>query len=108
MSYGASTQSKWVLTLSAAISGDGPEANRPPHSGVAAVGGPGTDADVAVGRVDFGHGSVGPGVHGRAVAGLLDGLLELLRLLVGRPAGLAIASACPGRRVPTRVCWVSS
>ena len=39
MSYGASTQSKWVLTLSAAISGDGPEANRPPHSGVAAVAG---------------------------------------------------------------------
>ena len=39
MSYGASTQSKWVLTDRASISGDGPDANRPPHSGVAAVAG---------------------------------------------------------------------
>src|SRR5664279_4660714 len=32
MSYGASTQSNWVDTLSAASSGDGPPVNRPPHS----------------------------------------------------------------------------
>src|SRR5664279_1778813 len=32
MSYGASTQSNWVDTLSAASSGDGPPVNLPPHS----------------------------------------------------------------------------
>src|SRR6478752_3345447 len=82
MSYGASTQSKWVLTLSAAISGDGPEANRPPHNGVAAVAGVGADEWVSA-ELTSDMESVGPGVHGRALAGLLDGLLEVLRLLVG-------------------------
>src|SRR5689334_3940711 len=37
MSYGASTQSKWVDLLSAARASDGPSENRPPHSDPAFV-----------------------------------------------------------------------